>query len=64
MQTHSYPTLLPDYTKVAFWNGMFVSLEVRIGLDYREEVHQSRFFGEVEQYDWLQNGFFANQGLH
>lgn len=37
----------------------------RVGLDYGEEVHESKNIRGMEQYDWLCNvGFFTSHGLH
>jgi hypothetical protein len=36
---------------------------LRVGLDDGEEVHRSRIFRGMEQYDWLQNRLFIGRGL-
>ena len=37
---------------------------LKVGLDYGEEVHSTKNLRGMQQYDWLQNWFFASQGLH
>lgn len=43
---------------------LFKSIIFRVDLDYGKEVHKSRVLVEMEQHNWLQNGFFTRQSLY
>ena len=57
-------TLLPLFGFFPLPHGHTFSNAIRVGLGFRARSTPIKNLRGMEFYDWLQNGFFINRGLH